>query len=90
MTVLGPIPERGVEEFWDVLGVEAASVTVEVPGREPVPLRINEIAGWSQRVVAGALPVDHIAGTRREADIVARDAAGREVARNSTVLGPDG
>jgi hypothetical protein len=76
----------GTIVVWGVLYVDAAAVTVEAPGREPVPLGLHEVDGWSHPVVAGAYPLD-IAGSRGQMDVVARDAAGREVARNSTVLG---
>ena len=69
-----------------MLWVDAASVTVEAPGREPVPLGLHEVEGWSHPVVAGALPLD-IASPRGQVDVVARDASGHEVARNSTVFG---
>ena len=78
----------GTAVVWGVLWVDAASVTVEAPGREPITLDIHEVEGWSHPVVAGAFPDDHF--TERTIDIVARDAEGKEVGRNSTVLGPDG
>jgi hypothetical protein len=45
--------------------------------------------GWSRRVVAGSFPMDHFAPAS-DVVVVARDADGREVGRNSTVLGTDG
>jgi hypothetical protein len=79
----------GTVVVWGVSYVDAVSVAVEVPGREPVALGLHEVDGWSHPVVAGAFPAD-LAGPGDRADIVARDPAGREVARNSTVLGSDG
>ena len=70
--------------MWGLLWVDAASVTVEAPGAEPVTLGIHEVDGWDHPVVAGAFADDHF--TSGEAEVVARDAEGREVARNSTVL----
>jgi hypothetical protein len=72
---------------WGVLWVDAASVTVEAPGRDPVTLGIHEVDGWDRRVVAGSFPDDHFAGADGPVSVVARDADGREVARNTTVLG---
>jgi hypothetical protein len=77
----------GTIVMWGVLWADAATVTVEAPGREPVPLGIYEVEGWSRPVIAGALPVDKFDGRSGDVDVVARDAAGQEVARNSTVLG---
>lgn len=76
--------------IWGVLWVDAASVTVEAPGVEPIALDIHEVDGWNQSVVADAFPDDHFAGSDGAVSVVARDAAGREVGRNSTVLGHDG
>ena len=59
-------------------------------GREPITLGIHEVEGWSYPVVAGAFPDDHFAGVESRVSVVARDAEGREVGRNSTVLSPDG
>jgi hypothetical protein len=75
----------GTAVVWGVLYVDAASVTAEAPGVEPVTLGIHEVAGWDHPVVAGAFPDDHFRGTS-DVVVVARDAAGREVGRNSTVL----
>jgi hypothetical protein len=69
--------------FW----VDAAAGTFEGPGGEPIALDIHEVEGWSAPVVAGAFPVDHFAGSGEGVVVVARDADGREVARNTTVLG---
>jgi hypothetical protein len=71
---------------WGVLWVDAASVTVEAPGVEPIALDIHEVDGWNHRVVADAFPDDHFAGSDGTVSVVARDAEGREVGRNSTVL----
>jgi hypothetical protein len=70
-----------------VLWVDAASVSVEGPGGEPIELDIHEVEGWSDPVVAGAFPIDHFTGSGEGVAIVARDADGEEVARNTTVLG---
>jgi hypothetical protein len=80
----------GTTVIWGVLWVDAASVTVEAPGREPVPLDIHPVEGWIQPVVAGAFPDDHFAGADGTISVVARDAAGQEVGRNSTVLDSGG
>jgi hypothetical protein len=79
----------GTIVIWGVLWVDAASVTAEAPGREPVTLDSHEVEGWSQRVVADAFPDDHF-GPDETVSVVARDADGREVGRNSTVLGSGG
>jgi hypothetical protein len=79
----------GTIVVWGVLGVDAASVTVEGPDGEPVELDIHRVEGWSHSVVADAFPNDHFAGSG-EVVVVARDADGREVGRNSTVLGTGG
>jgi hypothetical protein len=71
---------------WGVLLVDAASVTVEIPGREPVVLGIHDVEGWDHPVVAGAIPTDDLPSAGGGVDIVARDAAGQEVARNRTVF----
>jgi hypothetical protein len=76
----------GTVVVWGVLGVDAASVTVESPGVEPVALPVHEVEGWSHLVVAGSFPMDHFGVPSGEVSVVARDAGGREVARNSTVL----
>jgi hypothetical protein len=75
----------GTIVIWGVLWVDAASVTVEAPGVEPIELDTHEVEGWSQRVVADAFPDDHF-GPDDTVSVVARDADGREVARNTTVL----
>jgi hypothetical protein len=80
----------GTVVIWGVLWVDAASVTVEAPDREPVTLELHEVDGWSHPVVAGAFPDDHFPPSSSEVVVVARDADGREVARNETVLGPGG
>lgn len=74
---------------WGALGVDAASVTVEAPGVEPVTLDIHEVEGWDHPVVAGSFPSDHFAGSG-EVVVVARDADGQEVGRNNTVLDSGG
>jgi hypothetical protein len=74
---------------WGVLWVDAASVTVEAPDHESVALDIHAVDGWSHPVVADAFPDDHFAGAG-EVIVVARDADGREIGRNSTVLQPPG
>jgi hypothetical protein len=79
----------GTIVVWGMLGVEAATVTVEAPGQEAVPMGLHEVEGWSRPVVAGALPVDPFGRRGDEIAIVARDATGREVARDTTVLGRD-
>jgi hypothetical protein len=72
---------------WGVLWVDAATVTVEAPGAEPVALDIREVEGWDHPVVAGSFPIDQFGfPPSDEVVVVARDADGREVARNSTVL----
>jgi hypothetical protein len=60
-------------------------VTVEAPGVEPVTLGIHEVPGWDHRVIAGSFPDDHFRSTGG-AVVIARDADGREVARNTTEL----
>jgi hypothetical protein len=75
----------GTIVIWGVLGVDAAAVTAEAPGREPVTLDTHEVEGWSQRVVADAFPDDHF-DPDDTVSVVARDADGEEVARNTTVL----
>jgi hypothetical protein len=84
---LGADTSDGTIVIWGVLWVDAASVTVEGPGGEPIALDIHEVEGWSDPVVAGAFPDDHFAGSGEGVVVVARDADGREVARNPTVLG---
>jgi hypothetical protein len=84
---LGADTSDGTVVIWGVLWVDAASVTVDGPGGEPIALDIHEVEGWSDPVVAGAFPVDHFAGSGEGVVVVARDADGREVARNTTVLG---
>ena len=76
----------GTVVVWGVLWVDAASVTAEAPGVEPVTLDTHEVDGWSHPVVADAFPDDHFASSSGEVAVVARDAAGREVARKTTVL----
>jgi hypothetical protein len=80
----------GTIVVWGLLWVDAASVTVEGPGGEPIALDIHEVEGWSHRVVADAFPKDHFAYSGGPIEFVAWDADGREVGRNSTVLSPDG
>jgi hypothetical protein len=80
----------GTVVVWGVLWVDAASVTVEGPGGEPVELDTHEVEGWSRRVVADAFPSDHFDPSGGEVVVVARDAEGREVGRNTTVLGSGG
>ena len=75
----------GTAVVWGVLWVDAASVTVEAPGVEPVTLGIHEVPGWDHRVIAGSFPDDHFR-TTGGAIVIARDADGREVARNTTEL----
>jgi hypothetical protein len=75
----------GTIVIWGVLWVDAAAVTAEAPGREPVTLDTHEVEGWSQRVVADAFPDDHF-DPDDTVSVVARDADGEEVARNTTVL----
>ena len=85
---LGADTSDGTIVVWGLLWVDAATVTVEAPGRAPVTLATHEVEGWSHPVVAGSFPDDHFAPTD-EVSVVARDADGREVGR-STVLDPDG
>jgi hypothetical protein len=87
---LGADFSDGTVVVWGVLWVDAASVTVEAPGRDPVTLDIHEVDGWDRRVVAGAFPDDHFTGADGTVSVVARDADGQEVARNDTVLGSGG
>jgi hypothetical protein len=78
----------GTVVVWGVLWVEAASVTVEAPDADPVALDIQEVEGWDHPVVAGSFPIDQYGfPPSDEVVVVARDADGREVARNATVLG---
>jgi hypothetical protein len=84
---LGADTSDGTIVIWGVLWVDAASVSVEGPGGEPIELDIHEVEGWSDPVVAGAFPIDHFTGSGEGVAIVARDADGEEVARNTTVLG---
>ncbi len=81
---------NGTTVVWGVLWVDAASVSVEAPDVESVTLDIHEVEGWSHPVVAGAFPEDHFSGSSGEVVVVARDADGREVGRNDTVLSPGG
>ena len=80
----------GTIVIWGVDFVDAASVTVEAPGSEPITLDTHEVEGWTHRVVADAFPDDLFAGSDGTVSVVARDADGREVGRNSTVLGSGG
>jgi hypothetical protein len=80
----------GTIVVWGVLWVDAASVTAEGPGREPVALDRYEVDGWSHQVVAGVIPDDHFTPSDEPIEFVARDSDGREVGRNDTVLGPGG
>ena len=80
----------GTAIVWGVLWEDAASVTVEAPDVESVTLDIHEVEGWSHPVVAGAFPDDHFTRSTGEGVVVARDADGREVGRNSTVLDTGG
>lgn len=75
---------------WGILWVDAATVAVEAPGLEPVPLEIHEVEGWDHPVVAGSFPYDQFAAVPDDVVVVARDADGREVARNDTVLASGG
>jgi hypothetical protein len=75
----------GTIVIWGVLWVDAATVTVEARGVEPIELDTHEVEGWTQRVVADAFPDDHFAPDDT-VSVVARGADGREVARNTTVL----
>ncbi len=84
---LGADTSDGTIVIWGVLWVDAASVTVEGSGGEPIALDTLEVEGWSHPVVAGAFPDDHFAGSGDGVVVVARDADGREVGRNSIVLG---
>jgi hypothetical protein len=76
----------GTIVIWGVLWVDAASLTVEAPGVAPVTLDTHEVEGWSHQVVADAFPDDHFTASNGTVSVVARDADGREVGRNSTVL----
>ena len=80
----------GTIVIWGVDFVDAASVTVEAPGSEQLTLDTHEVEGWAHRVVADAFPEDLFVGSDGPVSVVARDADGREVGRNSTVLGFDG
>ena len=79
----------GTAVIWGVLYVDAASVTAEAPGVEPVTLAIYEVPGWDHRVIAGSFPDDHFRSTGG-AVVIARDADGREVARNTSALDDGG
>jgi hypothetical protein len=79
----------GTAVVWGVLWEDAATVTVEVEGAEPVELGIHEVEGWDRPVVAGTFPMDRF-DPQVDVAVVASDADGREVARNTTVLGTDG
>jgi len=83
---LGADYSDGTAVVWGVLWVDAASVTAQAPGVEPVELATYEVPGWDHAVVAGAFPDDHFRGAL-DVVVVARDADGREVARNTTILG---
>jgi hypothetical protein len=76
----------GTVVVWGVLLADAASVTVEAPGGEPVTLDLHEVDRWSHPVVAGAFSNDRFAPGSDGVVVIARDDAGREVARNDTVL----
>jgi hypothetical protein len=84
---LGADVSDGTTVVWGVLWVDAASVTVEAPDTDPVTLDLHDVAGWSHPVVAGAFPTDHFPRSGAGVVVVARDAGGREVARNETLLG---
>jgi hypothetical protein len=87
---LGADFSDGTVVVWGVLWVDAASVTVEAPGVEPVTLAIHEVDGWSHPVVADSFPDDHFPPSGGDVVVVARNADGREVARNTSVLGDGG
>jgi hypothetical protein len=72
--------------IWGVLWDDAASVTVEGEGGEPVTLGIHEVEGWAHPAIAGAFPIDHFANSGEGVVVIARDANGQEIARNTTVL----
>jgi len=80
----------GTIVIWGVDFVDAASVTVEAPGSEPLTLDTHAVEGWTHRVVADAFPDDLFASSDGTVSVVARDADGREVGRNSTVLDSGG
>jgi hypothetical protein len=82
---LGADYSDGTAVVWGVLWVDAASVTAEAAGVEPVTLAIHDVAGWDHPIVAGAFPDDQFRGAT-DVVVVARDAEGREVARNTTIL----
>lgn len=64
---------------------DAATVVLETPGQEPIPLELHTVAGWNHRVVASLVPDS---GT--DAVAIARDAEGRELDRTTVSLGaPD-
>ncbi|HEY7068918.1 MAG TPA: hypothetical protein VH479_02340, partial [Acidimicrobiales bacterium] len=79
----------GTAVVWGVLYVDAASVTAEAPGVEPVTLAIHEVPGWDHPVIAGSFPDQHFRSTGG-AVVIARDANGQEVARNTQVLNDGG
>src|SRR5262245_42134973 len=59
---LGADYSDGTAVVWGVLWVDAASVTAQAPGVEPVELVTYEVPGWDHAVVAGAFPDDHFRG----------------------------
>lgn len=75
----------GTTIVWGVLGVDAASVTIEAADAEPITLDIHEVDGWTHPVIAGAFPDTHFAPSS-EVAVIARDESGQELARNTTVL----
>jgi hypothetical protein len=63
---------------------DAATVTLEAPGRPAVPLELHGVDGWDLRVVASL-----VADIGPESVAVARAVDGREVARTTIYVAPD-
>lgn len=72
---------EGGAVVYGVVAAEAATVTVEAAGHEPVSLELHTVDGWDHRVVASFVPLSGF-----EAVAVARAADGREVARTIVYL----
>jgi hypothetical protein len=72
---------EGGAVVYGVVAAEAATVTLEAAGHEPVSLELHTVDGWDHRVVASFIPRSGLEGVA-----VARTADGREVARTIVYL----
>jgi hypothetical protein len=70
-------PDRPVVMVYGLVTADAAQVELTSPGRDPVPLRLEPIDGATHQAFGGEVPSDVPEG----AEVVARDAAGREIER---------